>query len=117
MDHGAPGFRLLRDALVALSLPHDEQARVNSPGCLACDLLTDFGHARGVVMGDPGALSEEQRLLLDRINASIETLAPEDYECFNDAVVQRPATTRSSASAKHSTNAASTRARSMNAPL
>src|SRR5262249_5822268 len=37
---------LLRDALAALAAPPDKQVRCNGPGCIACDLLNDFDHAR-----------------------------------------------------------------------
>ena len=42
--------RLLQDALTALSLSPDAQARVNSPRCLACDPLNDFDDARMVAL-------------------------------------------------------------------
>lgn len=85
--------RLLREALAVLALPRDEQIRVNGPGpgCLACDLLNDFDHARAVALeNDAAILSEEQRNLLERISAVMDTMESSDFECFNKDVVQRP---------------------------
>jgi hypothetical protein len=45
---------LLREALAVLSLSADEQIRVNGPGCIACDLLNDFDHARVVAIKSEG---------------------------------------------------------------
>jgi len=44
-----------------LALPPDEQIRVNGPGCVACDLLNDFDHARTVALENAPDLSERQR--------------------------------------------------------
>jgi hypothetical protein len=81
--------QLLRTALVVLSLPADEQLRVNGPGCVACDLDHDFDHARTVALGNASDLTDEQRRLLDRIEATLRSKQPPDYECFNPAVLQR----------------------------
>jgi hypothetical protein len=81
-------WRLLREALTVLTLPPEEQVRVNGPGCLACDLLDDFTHARGLV--PVAALPEEGRRLLEAIDVLVRTMQPEDRECFNDDVVRRP---------------------------
>jgi hypothetical protein len=85
-----PWQRLLRDALAALALPPDAQARVNGPGCVACDLLNDFDHARTVALGNAPRLSEEQRGLLDWIDATMRGMEQPDVACFNDEVVWRP---------------------------
>jgi hypothetical protein len=82
--------RLLRDALAVLALTPDEQVRVKGRGCLACDLLNDFDHARTVALGNAPALSEEQRGLLDRIDATMRGMEQPDFECFNNDVVRRP---------------------------
>jgi hypothetical protein len=82
--------RLLRDALAALALPPDEQIRVNGPGCVACELLNDFDHARIVAIGNAPDLCDEQRGLLDRIDATMRAMEQADFECFNSEVVRRP---------------------------
>lgn len=85
--------RLLRDALTVLALPPDEQARVNGPGpgCVACDLLNDFDHARKAALDIAAAiLTDEQRRLLDRIETIMQTMQKPDFECFNNDVVRRP---------------------------
>lgn len=82
--------RLLRDALAALALPPDEQVQVNGPGCVACDLLNDFDHARTVALGNAPGLSAEQRELLERIDAVMRGMQQADFECFNNEVVRRP---------------------------
>lgn len=85
-----PWERLLRDALAVLSLPPDEQVRVNGPGCVACDLLNDFDHARTVAIGNAPVLSEDQQALLDRIDAAMRGMQQPDVECFINEVVRRP---------------------------
>jgi hypothetical protein len=85
-----PWQRLLRDALAVLALPPDQQVRANGPGCVACDLLNDFDHARTVALGNAPGLSGEQRGLLDRIDGVMDGMQPPDFECFNDEVVRRP---------------------------
>jgi hypothetical protein len=85
-----PWQRLLRDALGVLALPLDEQIRANGPGCIACDLLNDFDDARKVAIGNAPDLSEEQRDLLDRIDATMRAMEQADFECFNSEVVRRP---------------------------
>jgi len=85
-----PWQRLLRDALAVLALPPDEQVRVNGPGCVACDLLNDFDHARTVALGNAPGLSEKQRGWLDRIDAAMRGMQQPDFECFNNEVVRRP---------------------------
>jgi hypothetical protein len=91
VDESELSQKLLREALVVLSLPPDEQVRVNGPGCLACDLLNDFDHARSVAFGDAAALlSAEQRRLLDCILALVRSMQEADFECFNEEVVRRP---------------------------
>jgi hypothetical protein len=83
--------RLLRDALAVLALPPDEQVRINSPGCIACDLREDFEHARTVALGSAAAtLSDEQRTILDRIEFAVRTMQDPDTECFNSNVLRRP---------------------------
>jgi hypothetical protein len=81
---------LLRDALAALASPADEQVRANGPGCIACDLLVDFDHARLVTVGN-AELSESQRQSLDRIESAARAMLPPDLECFNNEVIQRSA--------------------------
>jgi hypothetical protein len=85
-----PWQRLLRDALAVLTLSPDEQVLVNGPGCVACDLMNDFDHARAVALGNAPGLSERQRGLLDRIDATMRAMQQLDFECFNNEVVHRP---------------------------
>jgi hypothetical protein len=82
--------RLLRDALTVLALPPDEQIRVNGPGCVACDLLNDFDHARTVALGNALGMSDEQSGLLDRIDATVRGMEQPDFECFNNEVLRQP---------------------------
>src|SRR5262249_49780651 len=81
---------LLRDSLVVLALPPDEQVRVNGPGCVSCDLLNDFDHSQKVALGNAPALSGDQRSLLNRIDATMRTMEQADFECFNNEVLRRP---------------------------
>lgn len=85
-----PWQRLLCDALSLLALPHNEQVRVNGPGCVACDLLNDFDHARIVALGKAKNISEEQRKLLERIDSVMGGMQQPDLECFDIEVLQRP---------------------------
>ena len=90
MEGDEPWQRLLRTALVVLALPADEQVTANGPGCVACDLDLDFDHARSVAVGNAPDLTDEQRGLLDQIEAVLRSKQPPDYECFNPAVLRRP---------------------------
>jgi hypothetical protein len=90
MSNMDPWQRLLCDALAVLALPPDEQARVNGPGCVACDLLNDFDHSRTVALANAPSLSSEQRDLLDRIDATMREMQEPDIECFNTEVLRRP---------------------------
>jgi hypothetical protein len=92
VNESEAGRNLLRDALAVLSLPPDEQLRVNGPGCMVCDLLEDFDHARTCARESPSAqLSDEQRVLLDQMVQVIKSMSESDLECFNEEVVKRPA--------------------------
>jgi hypothetical protein len=82
---------LLREALTILALPADEQVRANGPGCVACDLLGEFDHARIVALGNEAKLSDEQRRSLEAINNAIRSMQKTDVECFNNEVLRRPA--------------------------
>ena len=85
-----PWQRLLCDALAVLALPPDEQVRINGPGCVACDLLDDFDHARLVAIDNAPELTDGQRELLDRIDGAMRGMHQQDYERFNNDVVRRP---------------------------
>jgi hypothetical protein len=82
--------QLLRDALAVLAEAPEEQVRINGPGCVACDLLNDFDHARTVALGNAPSHSEEQRGLLDRIDGVMCGMQQPDFECFSNDVVRRP---------------------------
>jgi hypothetical protein len=90
MDDAVHWRPLLRDALAALASPPDEQVRANGPGCIACDLLEDFDHARLVALGN-AELSEGQRESLNCIDAEARAMQPHDLECFHSEVIRRPA--------------------------
>lgn len=81
---------LLRDALAILAAQPDEQLRANGPGCIACDLLEEFLHARSYAR-KKATLCEAQREALDRIDAGIQAMEKFDLECGNDEVLHRPA--------------------------
>jgi hypothetical protein len=81
---------LLRESLAVLTLPPDEEVRANGPGCVACDLLNDFDHARSVALGNAAQLSSEQRRILDAIDSSMRSMEDLDFECFNNEVLRRP---------------------------
>jgi hypothetical protein len=85
-----PWQRLLRDALAVLALPAEQQVNVNGPGCVACDMLNDFDHARIVAIGNAPALCAEQRSLIDLIDATMKGMKQPDFECLNNEVVRRP---------------------------
>jgi hypothetical protein len=91
MPDEEPGWRLHRDALVVLTLPPDDQLRINGPGCVTCDLISDFDAARNFMVENAAALTEVQRLTLDRIKLAIDAMKPQDVECCNNEVIRRPA--------------------------
>ena len=85
-----PWQRLLRDSLAVLALTPDEQVRVNGPGCVTCDLSEDFYHAHQVAVDGAPGLSDDQRELLDRIDAALRSRQPADEACFNPDAIRRP---------------------------
>lgn len=90
MTDEEPWQRVLRDAVAVLRLTPEEQLRINGPGCVACDLISDFESGRSLALGNASNLTGEQRRLLDRINATLEEMQLPDFECFNDKVLRRP---------------------------
>jgi hypothetical protein len=85
-----PWQTLLCEALAVLALPADEQIRVNEPGCVACDLLSDFDHARTVTFETQERLSDDQRRTLEAIDSVMRSMQQPDFECFNNGVLSRP---------------------------
>lgn len=82
---------LLRDSLIALSLPCDEQVRVTHPGCVSCELIEDFTHGyRCFSQSCADELSDDTSRLLNQIDDTIESLADADCTCFDNTVMNRP---------------------------
>ena len=86
MEDSVPWKPLLRESLAVLALPVGEQVRSNGPGCVACDLLNDFDHARIVAMENAPQLSDEHARILDAIDNLIRLMQEPDFECFNNGV-------------------------------
>jgi hypothetical protein len=84
-----PWQALLCQALAVLALPDDEQVRVNGPGCVVCDLLNDFDHARMVAISE-GKLSDDQRRTLEAIDSLVRSMEETDRECLNNQVLRHP---------------------------
>jgi hypothetical protein len=82
---------LLRDALATLALPASDQVRANGPGCVACDLSEAFYHANGFALESAPALSDRQRDVLAKIDATLRGMPGPDIDCGNNEVVRRPA--------------------------
>lgn len=83
--------QLLRDSLVALSLPAEQQIGVTHPGCVSCELIEDFTHAYLCFRQScPDELSDETAALLKQIDDSIESLDDVDCICFDNTVMNRP---------------------------
>ena len=89
-EKSVPWRRLLSQALAFLALPADEQVRLNSPGCVACDLLNDFDHARIVVIGNNIPLSDNQRQILNAIDDVTRSMKGPDFVCFKNEVLSLP---------------------------
>lgn len=82
---------LLKDALVMLALPPEEQQRLNAPGCLTCDLYEDFQAAWRAAQNDADlGLTSEQRGALQALSQALEALAPEDCDCLTPGAVRGP---------------------------
>ncbi|MCH7728114.1 MAG: hypothetical protein IH991_16795 [Planctomycetes bacterium] len=82
---------LLRDALVALSLPPAEQVRVTQPGCVSCELIEDFSHGYTCfTQSCSDQLSGPASQLLAGIDSKIESLSDDDCVCFDNTVLDRP---------------------------
>ena len=75
-----------------LSLPPEEQARLNGPGCLTCDMSEDFHSAWEAVKHDKvSKFTPQQSELLEQIRQTLDSLKQSDCECFNPEMVKRPA--------------------------
>lgn len=82
---------LLKDALVMLALPPEEQQRLNCPGCLTCDLYEDFQAAWRAAQHDASlGFTPEQRSTLQALSQSLDALAPEDCDCLSPGAVRGP---------------------------
>ncbi len=82
---------LLKDALVMLALPAEEQQRLNAPGCLTCDLYEDFQTAWRAAQNDAGMrLTPEQQAALQQISQALDALAPEDCDCLSPGAERGP---------------------------
>lgn len=83
--------QLLQDALIALSLPADEQIRVTHPGCVSCELIENFTHGyQCFCQSCADELSDDTAALLTQIDDTIESLADDDCTCFDNTVMNRP---------------------------
>ena len=83
--------RLLRDAVVSLSLPASEQCRVTAPGCVACELLNDFDHAcKCYARSCLDRLFPERSQVLADIDNAMALMSEPDYVCFEASVLNRP---------------------------
>lgn len=83
--------RLLRDAVVALSLPAAEQARVTMPGCVSCELLNDFDHAyQCYIQSGRSRSTSERAKVLNAINDTMKLMSDADYVCYDTSVLNRP---------------------------
>lgn len=84
--------QLLRDGLIGLSLPADEQIRVTQPGCVSCELIEDFTHGYHCFCQSCGdEVTDDTAGLLKQIDDAIESLADADCTCFDNTVMNRPA--------------------------
>jgi hypothetical protein len=85
-------WKMFRDSIVVLSLPTEEQRRVNGPGCLVCDLSEEFRHWSTAFLAHFGdtVTPSQQSAILDIITL-FNGMDKEDCECWNDAALQRPA--------------------------
>jgi hypothetical protein len=93
-------WKLFRNALAALSLPAEEQRRVNRPGCLACDLLCDFNHSCATFLAHfADVLTDGQRAAIAGVESAVCELQDDDLECWNDEILVRPAWNRVRAAA------------------
>ncbi len=83
--------QLLRESLIALSLPSDEQVRVTNPGCVSCELIEDFTHGYQCFSHScADELTDDIARLLEQIDDTIGSLADADCTCFDNTVVNRP---------------------------
>lgn len=90
MTTGLPNG-LLKDALVMLALPPEEQQRLNAPGCLTCDLYEDFQAAWRAMQHDAGLrLTPQQQGALQALSQALDALAPEDCDCNSPGAVRGP---------------------------
>lgn len=90
MEETVSWQRLLREALAVLAAEPNEQVRLTLPGCVSCELLEDFDHARRVAMTYAGtALSHEQLTSLDQIRDALKAMNGPDVDCIDNQVVHR----------------------------
>jgi hypothetical protein len=84
--------RLLRNALVVLSLPPAEQQRLNGPGCLTCDMFDDYQSAWKALQHDSAVpLTSDQWRSLEVVSQALDALSKHDCECLVARAVYGPA--------------------------
>ena len=83
-------LQILRESLTILAMPAEKQIKYNGPGCVCCDLLNDYDHAYTATMSNI-ELTNSQKEILRKIDSAMNDMSEDDYECFNNKVLDRPA--------------------------
>ena len=98
--------QLLRDTLITLSLPADEQILVTKPGCVSCE-IEDFRYANECSSQSClGELTDDASRLLKQIGATIESFTEAECKCFDRTTMEeRPKWTKLRELAGQSINA------------
>lgn len=89
-DAAEASRRNLMTSLTVLSLPAAEQVRVTEPGCVPCDITSEFDLDLDVYRQHWPRTPEEEAAL-DAVGEQLRLAVAEPYECFDDAVLRRPA--------------------------
>jgi hypothetical protein len=82
--------RNLMTSLTVLALLADEQARVTEPGCVPCEITSEFDLYLDLYRQHWPRTPEEEAAL-DAAGDQLRLAVAEPYECFDNAVLLRPA--------------------------
>lgn len=93
-------LNILRESLTILAMPAGKQVKYNGPGCICCDLLNDYDNAFTATMSNI-ELTDSQTEILRKINSAMNDMCEDDYECFNNKVLDRTAWINIRSLAKH----------------
>ena len=81
----------LRSELLSLAQEPEEQIRTTLPGCISCELLSEFGWALAACRAEAlDQITPERAEILQRLDDATDRMKEADFECGVESVVFRP---------------------------